>query len=533
VALTETTGGSSLMEQSPNASFASQQEKWLPHFSCLFFVTGCVTAGWGNRDLMFVAASGFVLVSSLWLLHVRKWVTLCCFTAAGCVGSYWTECFLLYPYWGLLLAILGSAPESHGSVLLLAATAFLLSVCNYFDAACWWFQPAFLFAVTAAVFTLGLVRSHRSDGGLVRRTTAAAALLSACVSLVGAMAPSCGIKSVAFDAGPSGKLHFGGTASRIAGDHAALLEVIVPDFGHLVGGASHTPSKPDTPEVVLLEHDSRSTLYGGRNLHQSLPWGAHTFFGNQYLASAIERDGVLATNLGGSLSRDAGKPILMGNAFRHSSRVEALVAREGRRVVISDSDVLADKLAAYNPAFIRELTGNSQSMRVIALVFSIAAIAFVLNLREPMLIVATLTVVAGAAYAHLPQVGDVRLCCETGNPHDDSAAFAILRAINESGSCAIRGEKQCRILCVGSGVSARWAGEKVVILEPRAACRIGALLVSCDNVPLGNLPEVPNAMQLRVGDISYRGKAEIEGIVFLGTGSPAKQDAQRWLSIAQ
>jgi hypothetical protein len=156
----------------------------------------------------------------------------------------------------------------------------------------------------------------------------------------------------------------------------------------------------------------------------------------------------------------------------------------------------------------------------------------VLNFRAVLLICATLAVVAAVAYAHLPQVGDVRLLCETGSPHDDSGAFAILRAINESGTCAIRGEKQCRILCVGSGVKARWAGEKVIILEPGAACRINASVVTCDNVPLGSLPDVPNAMQLRVGTTSYRGKAEIDGVVVLGSGSPAKQDAQRWLSTA-
>jgi len=519
------------MERRPK-KFEIQQERWLPHLSCLFFASGCVTAGWGNRDLMLVAASGFFLASSLWLLHIRKWVTLSSFIAVGCVGVRWTECLLLYPYWGLLLAILGSASGTHRSVSLLAATAFLLSFCNYFDAACWWFQPGFLFATTTVIFTLGLVRARYSDDCLFPRMTAAAALLSACVSLLGAMEPSYGIKPVTFDAGASEKLHFGRTASRIVGKHAALLEVIVPDLGSPAGDASKSLLQHNAPQVVLLEHDSRSTLYGGQNLHQSLPWGAHTFFGNQYLASAIERDGVLATNLGGSLSPDAGKPILMGCAFRHSSRAEALATREGRRIVLSDSDVLTDKLAAYNPAFICELTGNGKYVRVLNLLISIAAIAFVLTSHAPLLICATVTVVAAAFCMHLPQAGDVRLCCETGSPHDDSGAFAFLRAINESGSCAIRGQKQCQILCVGSGAKAQWAGEKLVILEPHAACQIRASVVSCDNVPLGNLPDVPNAMQLRVGDTSYRGKTEIDGVVVLGSGSPAKQDAQRWLSTA-
>ena len=71
-----------------------------------------------------------------------------------------------------------------------------------------------------------------------------------------------------------------------------------------------------------------------------------------------------------------------------------------------------------------------------------------------------------------------------------------------------------------------------MILEPLAECRIGTTSVRCGNEPLGDLPDVPNAMQLQAGSASYRGKAEINGVVVVGSGSPAKQDALKWLSTA-
>lgn len=530
-ALTTSTDAGCSARRPGDSALEVQQEKWLPHFSCLLFIAGCSTAGWGSRDILIVATVGFMLAVALWLLHTRQWLCLWCFGCAAFAAACWTDLLLLHAYWGLVLSVFALSAGEGRSGPVLAGTVFVLGCLNYFDIACWWFQPALLFAATGAAFALSLSPVCKSRSGCLRFSVLAACA-SACFALFGAADKSYGIKPVQLSSSTGDSFRFGGTASRIVGSHGVQMNVAVVGLGSPTAALVEPETDLDSPQIIVLEHDARSVFYGGRNLHQSLPWGAHTFFGNQYLAAAIERDGLLATNLGGSLSRDAGAPILMGCSFRHSSRMEALVAREGKRLVLSDSDVLADKLAAYNPAFIREMTGNNKQMRFVSLVFSLSAIAFLINQHRAMLIASAAAMVAMATFAHLPQVGDIRLCCETGSPHDASSAFAILRAINESSACLIRGQKQCRILCVGSGRKVRWAGEQLVILEPLAECRIGTTSVRCGNEPLGDLPDVPNAMQLQAGSASYRGKAEINGVVVIGSGSPAKQDALKWLSTA-
>lgn len=514
-----------------DAMLESQQEKWLPHFSCLFFIAGCSTAGWGSRDILLVATAGFILTAVLLLLHTREWFCLGCFGAVGFAAVCWTDLLLLYAYWGLVLSILAISAHGARSVPALAGTAFVLGCLNYFDIACWWFRPALLFATTGTAFGLSLFPICNSTNGC-RRFAVLAACTSAGFAVLGVADKSYGIRPVELPLSIGEPLRFAGTASRVVGDHSVQMNVAVVGLDSQNTALAAPATESQSPQIVLLEHDAHSAFYGGRNLHQSLPWGAHTFFGNQYLAAAIERDGLLATNLGGSLSREAGAPILMGCSFRHTSRMEALVARKGTRLVLSDSDVFADKLAAYNPSFIRELTGNNKQMRFVSLVFSLSALAFLIHFHKAALVAAVAATAAAAALAHLPQAGDIRLCCETGSPHDESSAFAILRAINESNACATRGQKQCRILCVGTGHKAKWAGEQLVILEPLAECRIGATAIRCSNVPLGNLPDVANAMELHVGSASYRGRAEIDGVIVIGSGSPAKQDVLKWLSTA-
>ena len=78
-----------------------------------------------------------------------------------------------------------------------------------------------------------------------------------------------------------------------------------------------------TKQIILNEHDIRSSdehpHLNSLNLIQAKPWSANQFFGDQYLLSAIAKDGVWISNLGGSL--DFKGRLLLASNSHHGGEV--------------------------------------------------------------------------------------------------------------------------------------------------------------------------------------------------------------------
>jgi hypothetical protein len=354
-------------------------------------------------------------------------------------------------------------------------------------------------------------------------------VVSACFAIPDVLSTPRGILPSTFPAGPNRSISFGQTASAIAGEHSSIIELDLPE------GSAAAPQHADKPSadghrIVLLEHGSSSPFYGGVDLQQSLPWGGHVFFGNQYLVAAIEKDGVLASNLGGSLSSKAGWPVLLSCSSRGNRATHALISRRRGVAVLSDSDVLTDKLSAYNPSLIKELTGNNKLARYAVAGMSLGSLPFFVTCRNIWKAIGLTVAIATCMLGRWPTTGTVRLYCDTGSPHDESGSYGVMRVMNDSGIIATRGDRDCSVLCIGPGRHAIHAGEKLVLLEPLASCNLGGTIIKCENMPLGNLPQVPNAMSVIADKKQYPGMSVIDGVRVIGTGSPAKQHFDKWLS---
>jgi hypothetical protein len=505
-----------------------RQDGWFAHLSCLIFMTLGLPAGWGERDLLIAAAAVCGVLFVAHLAQQRQWIKLCFFVPLVVLGLTWTEALLLYAYWGLYFAVLATSLAPPNPIVMLSVGMFLLSSVNYFDVLARFFTPTLLVLAGLAAATVCWLARRFLTGSRSQRLAFASAVVSACFTMPDVLSTPRGLLPSTFPAGPNRSISFGKTASAIAGQHSDSIQLDLPDGS--APAPLHTGKlSSDGHRIVLLEHGSSSPFYGGVDLQQALPWGGHVFFGNQYLAAAIERDGVLASNLGGSLSSKAGCPVLLSCSCRGKRAAYALISRKRGVAVISDSDVLTDKLSAYNPSLIKELTGNNKLVRYAVAAMSLGSLPFFVTCRDIWKAVGLAVAIGTCMIGRGPTTGTVRLCCDTGSPHDDSGSYGVLRVMNDSGIIATRGDRDCSVLCVGPGRHAIHAGEKLVLLEPLASCNLGGKIIKCENMPLGNLPQVPNAMSVIVDKKQYLGTFVIDGVRVIGTGSPAKQHFDKWL----
>lgn len=298
-----------------------------------------------------------------------------------------------------------------------------------------------------------------------------------------------------------------------------------------------SPSLPPDPDVVLAEHDLVSIPAGmpvmsAASWQQPEPWGHNQFVGDQYLLFALRRDGFYAGNLGGRLV-PAGRMLLGAVDGSMPLRVEPLVQRVDHTLFLGDSDAFVDRLCVYQAHAVRELLSPGWGPRGLNLLLVLGAVAACFPASSPRrLAVAFHSLVVGslALVAAIPAHGDVRIEGPVGWPHDPGLGGAVPRALADAGIIMWPGSHGCTVLCVGPGRTVRSRGERLVFLEPGSTVRIGEEVVRAGEIPLGAVDGIPDARQLARDGVDVGVTAEVQGIRIIGTGSPARQDHEKWLS---
>jgi len=283
--------------------------------------------------------------------------------------------------------------------------------------------------------------------------------------------------------------------------------------------------EPDsaTNKILLNEHDVHASkehpYLKSRNLSQAKPWTGNQFFGNQYLLSAIAKDGVWISNLGGSLDFK-GRLLLASNSHHGGEAYEPLVVSYENRTYVNDSDPFVDRFAAYQVNTINEIVKKPWFPRLINIIFVIGILLGDRRWSLVSLIVGTLLFVSVNLW---PNDGDVRLIADRGSPHEMSKVGGVIRSLVDAGFNYIPGDKNTRIAIVGPDRNVTASPTERVIVGSS-----GSRIVAQDdeirvgNVPLGSVNGIMDARNLYLNGNNVGPMHSTNGVLFIGTDSPAK-----------
>lgn len=322
--------------------------------------------------------------------------------------------------------------------------------------------------------------------------------------------------------------------------HVTQVQHGTPTRLVLVGSTGVTPS-PATGRrtLILAEHDPPNdaqvpAILGGQ-LRQPEPWGQSRLVGQDILMAAIGQDQMLVANVGTNLG-SPGTLLLAGVCWTEGAWASPLILQDGDMTIVFDSDMFVNKLAPYQTALLGVLIGSAQALHGIALLAALALATLRARRMRSYVgaAVVLLTLLAAIAMpVGMSTTGEVRIVGDgpRGWPHSAGGVSGVLRSLAEHGFCVRRGARGATLLVVAEG-SAELDHEHVVVLLPGASVIIGDEVLECRTDPLGESNGIPDARTIEWNHQRIAGVASVQGVLVIGTGSPARLDWTRLLSEA-
>lgn len=285
----------------------------------------------------------------------------------------------------------------------------------------------------------------------------------------------------------------------------------------------HRDSVTKDASAVYLDHDAHSVWDEG-NYIQPRPWGNQYIIGGEPLRMAIARDSVLITNLGAALKKDS--PRLLYGLF-DEGRVQPMAILHEQCLILSDSDFLVNCLAPYQPSLIRKLTGTDYDMQIFHFACSVALI---LSCFSSVSLFLPILLAGGYAVINLSsQPGEIRYEGKKSHWPHTNLGEGIVRTIQKEGYNVLFGNKEARILVVGSYQTASAEDERLIILEPGAKVYINSCLYEAGNLPAGIQQGIVDARLLKKNGIPLDCPVIKENsMTIIGSGSPALLNLDFW-----
>ncbi len=287
----------------------------------------------------------------------------------------------------------------------------------------------------------------------------------------------------------------------------------------------------ETSGILLAEHDVKSIpgvlSIEDSNFIQPSPWQLNEFSGNQYWRFAINRDRQYISNKGATLKQNG--RIMLSLCEKNPLIPKILSIETNNHLIFSDSDLFVNRLAAYQRHLINVLENSPQSklIQLLNLALIISAI-LALHRKTPSLTSILLTASLTLFIFQQSEHGEVRIISSNSEPHDPADTSAIIRALQDQQFCVLPTNQQGLILCVGENQSATAKGESLIIGAPGAHIQLHGLNLEIDDIPLGNIEDIPDARNIAVNGRYLGSKTVIGGVTVIGTGSPASLPKEIW-----
>jgi hypothetical protein len=279
----------------------------------------------------------------------------------------------------------------------------------------------------------------------------------------------------------------------------AALQKIFPDsFGGESAIRSNlhgTDISPAASGIVIAEHDTPPEKRAGKikqgNFTQPAPWSKNEFLGNQYWRYAIREDGCLVSNLGGQLTPSGQIMLAIPSPNLFSPTI--LASKDGETIYCSDSDYWVNRLCNYQQNLLGVILSDKQRSwppLIANIAFALIALG---SLFRPWIALSFVLVPLLLISGSTGRDGDIRLVGSIYNPHDPARAWAVARRLQDEGINVVFGGNRAKVLLVEEGYSAKIAGEKMVIAEPRATILIGSHKIQVLEEPQGAVDSIPDA----------------------------------------
>lgn len=311
------------------------------------------------------------------------------------------------------------------------------------------------------------------------------------------------------------------------GEAAADIGIVNMIFGP-------TPNRSSQP-IYLIEHgvgpSEQHPMLDSKSLLQRKPWEYNQLFGDEYVLAAISRDGYWASNLGGSLKAE-GRVMLGSLRHEGGATYEPVIIRKNGATYVQDSDPFVDWLANGQREVVWELTHGALDLRCLTLAAVLTTALALFASRWSMkgyvfLVLGAIVTQTMAINRSIP--GDIYLVGRDGGPHEISKSAGVVRSLVESGRPVIESNRPSSMVVVSCGETFRLTGvEKLVIMAPNSRVVTKAGQIEAGDVPLGHLEDVVDARSLRHPGGIAKGFIQLDNVVFIATGSPAKLNWEKW-----
>lgn len=269
--------------------------------------------------------------------------------------------------------------------------------------------------------------------------------------------------------------------------------------------------------TYYLEHDAPTQFTDG-NYYQKRPWGNNIILANETIQMAISRDGFLISNLGGKIRQGKHKIFM---SFIEGFRSIPFAILDTGKIIMSDSDFIADGLAPYQANLIKRITKTDYSYMCFH-IFSALCILGVIFVKHELFIV--LPILFYVFIYLWPIDGDVRFVGHRRYWPHTTLGEGVAKSMQDQGINAIFGSKNTSVLVVSTGNSAKWKNEKLIILEPMSKVKIGDKVYKSGSLELGFNNSIIDARDISVNGESLGPLVNTNGIKIIATGSPSRVD---------
>lgn len=277
--------------------------------------------------------------------------------------------------------------------------------------------------------------------------------------------------------------------------------------------------------TLYLDHDAYTDWDDG-NFYQGRPWSRNLIMAGEPWRMAVQRDGILISNIGSALKQDSYHPLY---GQMDGFTVVPLALNEQDKLILADSDFVVNGMAPYQSSLIRRITGTDSGFLAFHIICSL--ILFIL----PWYVCPWLPLFPVLAYlcaVWWPIQGEIRYI---GNHHywpHTELGEGIVRHLQDCGMNVIFGSVGTKLLVVGSDYTASWKNEKIIILEPGAKVKIKGTIYEAQDVPMGEWDGILDARSiLKNGEKQPSPIIKLEQVTIIATGSPTTLETQYFRSL--
>jgi hypothetical protein len=292
----------------------------------------------------------------------------------------------------------------------------------------------------------------------------------------------------------------------------------------------YTQTSENAPGIHIYDIDSPndSTYTENGVWQQPISWHDNQLYGNQYYLEGIKTDGGLYSNKGVVLKKSMGRTQLSyPSSFTHS---HPLIVKCGNTLYVHDSDYFSSFLANYQKNLLKELCGTSPRpifIRLLNLLLGLLCLLYFINsstLYKITLPIFILLLACAVYFADFrPADGEIRMVGNITNSHENDKFDGTPKKIVAAGFDYVTGNKNAKVLIVQKKHSATVDKERLVVAEDDCTIHANGKILKVVNNPLGNINGVIDARQWLFDGKLFNGRIDIDGIVFIATGSPALQ----------